>query len=118
MINKDKIIVNKGWGYEIIFANNNKYCGKLLVFNKDKSFSLHYHLLKDETWYVNNGSFNCKLIDTTIGKTMEFILKQGDSLRILPGQPHQLTALEENSVIFETSTQHFDDDSYRIYKSN
>ena len=32
----------------------------------------------------------------------------------MPGQPHQMLALEEGSCIFEVSTQHFDEDSYRI----
>ena len=26
--------IPKGWGHEIIFENNEKYCGKLLVFKK------------------------------------------------------------------------------------
>jgi len=32
----------------------------------------------------------------------------------MPGQPHQMLALEEGSCIFEISTQHFDSDSYRV----
>ena len=27
-------IVEKGWGKEIVFVNNNEYCGKILSFNK------------------------------------------------------------------------------------
>jgi hypothetical protein len=38
-------------------------------------------------------------------------------VRQLPGQPHQLEALTEG-VIFEVSTQHFDSDSYRIWKGD
>ena len=30
--------VEKGWGHEIIFENNELYCGKLLVFRKDVNF--------------------------------------------------------------------------------
>ena len=30
--------IPKGWGHEIIFENNDLYCGKLLVFKKDVSF--------------------------------------------------------------------------------
>jgi hypothetical protein len=32
----------------------------------------------------------------------------------MPGQPHQMLAIEEGSCIFEVSTQHFDSDSYRV----
>ena len=46
-------IVEKGWGKEIIFVNNDDYCGKLLCFEKGKKFSMHYHILKRETWYVS-----------------------------------------------------------------
>ena len=44
--------VPKGWGEELIIENNEMYCGKLLIFKKGCRFSMHYHLIKDETWYV------------------------------------------------------------------
>ena len=56
-------IVHKSWGHEIIFENNEKYCGNLLVFNKDSNFSMHYHLIKDEAWYVQSGEFLFTWID-------------------------------------------------------
>ena len=49
--------VPKGWGEEIIIENNENYCGKVLVFNKGCKFSMHYHMKKDETWYVEQGEF-------------------------------------------------------------
>jgi quercetin dioxygenase-like cupin family protein len=48
---------------------------------------------------------------------MSQFLYQGDTVTIERGEPHQLEALED-SEIFEVSTQHFDDDSYRIYKGD
>ncbi len=44
--------VPKGWGGEIVIVNNDLYCGKILVFNSGCQFSMHYHLIKQETWYV------------------------------------------------------------------
>ena len=41
--------VEKGWGSELIFATNDKYCGKLLKFNTGAKFSMHFHSVKDET---------------------------------------------------------------------
>ena len=36
--------VDKGWGYEIIWATNDKYCGKIMVFEKvGGKFSMHFH---------------------------------------------------------------------------
>ena len=39
-------------------------------------------------------------------------MKPGDTIRILPGQRHRFSGLE-NSVIFEFSTHHDEEDSYR-----
>jgi mannose-6-phosphate isomerase-like protein (cupin superfamily) len=110
-------IVDKGWGREVIFANNTEYCGKLLCFNAGKKFSMHFHIKKKETWYVTKGRFIFSYILTDTGKLMSQFLYQGDTVTIERGEPHQLEALED-SEIFEVSTQHFDDDSYRIYKGD
>jgi mannose-6-phosphate isomerase-like protein (cupin superfamily) len=109
--------VPKGWGEEIIIENNEMYCGKLLKFKKGCKFSMHYHLIKDETWYVNKGEFIYRWIDTESAKTIEQKLKVGDVVRQRVGQPHQLIALTDGEV-FEVSTQHFDEDSYRIVKGD
>lgn len=110
-------IVPKGWGKEIIFVNNDEYCGKLLCFDKGKKFSLHYHLKKKETWYVSKGAFILIWIDTSHGITYTEYLKVGDVITNERGDPHQLIALEDAEV-FEVSTKHYDDDSYRICKGN
>jgi mannose-6-phosphate isomerase-like protein (cupin superfamily) len=117
IIHCDECKVPKGWGHETIFVNNELYCGKLLVFKKGCKFSMHYHMIKDETWYVNEGEFIYRWIDTEIGETKETTLRVGDSVRQFPGMPHQLEALTDG-VIFEVSTQHFDQDSYRIWKGD
>ena len=43
-------------------------------------------------------------------------LEKGDSVLIDRGLPHQLISLEDNSIVFEVSTEHFDEDSYRVYR--
>jgi mannose-6-phosphate isomerase-like protein (cupin superfamily) len=110
-------IVPKGWGKEIIFVNNDEYCGKILCFDKGKKFSMHYHLKKKETWYVSKGAFILIWIDTSHGITYTEYLKVGDVITNERGDPHQLIALEYAEV-FEVSTKHYDDDSYRICKGN
>ena len=109
--------VEKGWGHEIIFENNDLYCGKLLTFKKGAKFSMHYHLIKDETWYIQEGEFIYRYIDTQAAEVIETKLKVGDSVRQLPGQPHQLEALTDG-IVFEVSTEHFDHDSYRVFKGD
>lgn len=110
-------IVPKGWGKEIIFVNNDEYCGKLLCFEKDKKFSMHYHIKKKETWYVSKGSFILIWVETDTGTTHTEYLNVGDVITNERGEPHQLIALEESEV-FEVSTKHYDDDSFRMWKGN
>ena len=109
--------VEKKWGYELWIHNDNEYCGKLLVFTKDRNrFSMHYHLQKKETWYIQEGRFQFNYIDVENGKLKGTQLEKGQSVLIERGQPHQLIALEDNSIVFEVSTEHFDEDSYRVYR--
>jgi quercetin dioxygenase-like cupin family protein len=110
-------IVPKGWGKEVIFVNNDEYCGKLLCFNKGKKFSMHYHLRKKETWYVSKGKFMLVWVDTENGITYTEELKVGDVITNERGEPHQLIALEDAEV-FEVSTKHYDEDSFRMWKGD
>ena len=105
--------VPKGWGEEIIIENNEKYCGKILIFKEGCEFSMHYHMIKDETWYVEYGEFLYRWIDTETADIHEEKLIEGDVVRQRPGQPHQLEAIS-NGRIFEVSTHHEDSDSYRV----
>jgi quercetin dioxygenase-like cupin family protein len=109
--------VPKGWGEEVIFANDELYCGKLLIFRKGAKSSMHYHLVKDETWYVAEGEFIHRWVDTEIGQHHEQRLSPGDVVRHVSGQPHQVEALTDGTI-FEVSSQHFDSDSYRIQKGD
>jgi mannose-6-phosphate isomerase-like protein (cupin superfamily) len=110
--------VEKKWGHELWIHNNTDYCGKLLVFTKSgNKFSMHYHMIKDETWYVQKGAFQFDWIDTENGERCYTQIQEGDVIEIKKGLPHQLTALTEEATVFEVSTQHFDEDSYRIYRN-
>ena len=107
--------VEKGWGYELWIHNSDKYCGKLLFFNKKKKCSWHYHKLKDETFYLQQGRLLLRYgWDEDINKAETLILKPGDSFHVPVGLKHQMTGLLKANILFEFSTQHFDSDSIRI----
>ncbi len=73
--------IPKGWGEEVIITNNELYCGKLLRFKEGAKFSMHYHMIKDETWYVNKGLFIYRWIDTETAETIEQKVIPGDGVR-------------------------------------
>ncbi len=110
--------VPKGWGYEKWIVNSKEYCGKLLFFAKDKKCSWHYHVLKDEVFYVQSGLIQVYYgHDDDIAKAKVVILRKGDNFHVPRGLRHRMKALEDTEL-FEFSTQHFDSDSHRIEKGD
>lgn len=108
--------IEKGWGYEVIWATNEKYCGKKMVFEKAGSkFSMHFHREKDESWVIDQGKFLLRWIDTKTAEIHEQVLISGDTWHNPPNLPHQLEALEDNSIVTEVSTADSVEDNFRIF---
>ena len=107
--------IDKGWGYELIWASNDLYCGKIMVFEKVGSkFSMHFHKEKDESWFVNNGRFLLNYIDTNTAEYKSMELTEGMTWRNPPLMPHQLVCMEPGSSITEVSTADSVEDNFRI----
>lgn len=102
--------INKVWGHEEIIINTSDYCGKKLVLNRGFRCSIHWHKIKDETFYVNNGK-----VFLEIGNEKKILLP-GDSIRIIPGTKHRFSGLEDSEII-EFSTHDDSSDSYREEES-
>lgn len=109
--------VSKGWGREIVFANNDEYCGKLLEFKRGAKFSMHFHIQKRESFYILRGEVELWFYDLTNAAPNMKTLRVGDVVHIPRNCPHQIRALQD-SVIVEVSTHHEDADSYRILPGN
>jgi quercetin dioxygenase-like cupin family protein len=110
--------VDKGWGWERWIVNNKEYCGKLLFFNVGKRCSWHYHVLKDEVFYLQSGKMMVYYSDEDdITTAKQIVLKPGDNFHVYRGLRHQMVALKD-SELFEFSTQHLDSDSHRIMKGD
>lgn len=105
--------VAKGWGSELIWATNDKYCGKMMNFNQGAKFSMHFHREKDETWYVLSGRFKVIVINTADATQTEYELGVGDTWHNPPLLPHQIICLEAGTVI-EVSTPDSVEDNYRV----
>jgi mannose-6-phosphate isomerase-like protein (cupin superfamily) len=105
--------VEKGWGHEMIWATNDKYCGKMMTFNSGAKFSMHFHSEKDETWFVLDGRFMVEWIDTKNAQVHSEILEKNSVWHNPPLLPHRLIALEEGTII-EVSTADSVEDNYRV----
>ena len=123
MVEKSKLhapikFVKKGWGYEKWIVNKSLYCGKLLFFNSGKKCSWHYHVDKDEVFYLQSGRMIVRYSDEDdLSTAEEIMLEPGMNFYVYPGLRHQMEALED-SELYEFSTEHFDVDRYRIVKGD
>jgi quercetin dioxygenase-like cupin family protein len=104
-------IHEKVWGEEHWIVNNPEYCGKKLIIKKGFRCSLHLHKIKHETFYVHSGR-----ILMEHNERVE-ILSTGSTVTINRNDLHRFTGLDDLNEIFEFSTQHFEDDSYRMIES-
>jgi mannose-6-phosphate isomerase len=98
--------VNKPWGYELIWAQTERYVGKVLHINAGHKLSLQYHRKKDETICLWSGRM-ALVIDEGRGP-VERELAPGESYRILPGTLHRMVALSDCDIL-EASTPELDD---------
>lgn len=111
---QDNILKTK-YGYEIIWANNEDYCGKILVFEKVHSKTeFHFHKKCNKSWFVNAGKFKVQWIDTSDGKTYAQELDEGSVFHVPALMPVILESLTDNSAIAEVSNSQMDLDYYRL----
>lgn len=105
-VNPPSIII-KPWGSEIIVKRDDDYVIKILNVTKGARLSLQHHVLKTETMMICSG-----LVKITYGGSLDNLsqltLNSGDTFHIPPGTIHRIYA-EEDSVIFESSTNYLDD---------
>ena len=107
--------VKKGWGFEIVWANSEKYSGKLLVFDRvGAKTSMVFHKDKAKSWFVNAGKFKITFIDVTTGDVKEAVLEEGKTVDFGPLGPHQVEALVAGSIIFEVGTADYVEDRFRL----
>jgi mannose-6-phosphate isomerase-like protein (cupin superfamily) len=100
--------VEKPWGWELIWAHTDAYVGKILFVKAGESLSLQFHVVKDESWYVQSGRARLELGEPGAAVLNESVITGGESFHFTPGTVHRVTALEDTTVI-EVSTPHLDD---------
>lgn len=107
--------VDKGWGYEIVWTSSDKYCAKMLIFERvGAKTSLVLHKEKTKSWFVNAGRFKLSFIDIKTGELKEVVLEEGKTADFGPLSPHQIESLEPNSMIIEVSTPDYVEDRFRL----
>lgn len=99
--------VEKPWGHELIWAQTDRYVGKILVIETGRRLSLQYHEVKDEWIQVLSGRLHLTL-EAADGTLAERVLEPGEGARVAPGRRHRFEAVERAELI-EVSTPELDD---------
>jgi mannose-6-phosphate isomerase len=100
--------VDKPWGYELIWALTDVYCGKVLFVKAGHSLSLQFHREKDESWLVQTGRAKIELGSAGETVLQEEIVGPGIAFHYTPGTVHRITAIEDTTIL-EVSTPQIDD---------
>ena len=118
MITQIPKTVNKTWGKEVWLVNNEKedYCSKILYIEAGKNTSMHFHVSKHETFYIQEGTLRVDFLNTLTCEVTTVHVPKGECLEIDRIKPHKLIAEDENVILIETSTFHRDEDSYRVWR--
>ena len=100
--------VEKPWGYELIWALTDDYCGKILFVKAGESLSLQFHREKDESWFVQSGRAELELGSPGDKTPNSEVVGPGAAFRIRPGTVHRIRALEDTTIL-EVSTPQLED---------
>lgn len=100
--------VPKPWGHELIWAETDRYVGKILHIKAGESLSLQYHERKDETIYVLSGELIFEHGPIGDAPLTRVTLKPGESFRITPHLRHRMSAAIDCDIL-EASTPELDD---------
>jgi mannose-6-phosphate isomerase-like protein (cupin superfamily) len=98
--------VNKPWGYEIVWAETERYVGKILHIHAGQKLSRQFHRRKDETFLVESGE-----MDLEVGQGADLrVLRMStrDSFHCPPNTVHRMVAVTDVDVL-EVSTPELDD---------
>jgi mannose-6-phosphate isomerase len=98
--------VNKPWGYEVVWAETERYVGKILHIDAGQKLSRQYHVKKDETFLVESGEMDLEVGDASDRRVIR--MKAQDSFHCTPGTIHRMVAVTDVDVI-EVSTPELDD---------
>ena len=101
-------VVPKPWGHETIWAQTERYVGKVLHIKAGERLSDQYHERKDETVFLLSGHLIYWVREEGSEEMRDMHLKQGESFRIAPFTIHSMQAVTDCDVL-EVSTPELDD---------
>ena len=101
-------IVPKPWGQERIWAQTDRYVGKVITINAGNRLSLQMHRLKDEWVLIQRGHLSLHHGPALDAMAVD-VLGPGMQRHIPVGLIHRFEATDEDVELIEISTPELDD---------
>ncbi len=98
--------VDKPWGYEIIWAETERYVAKVLFIRRGQRLSRQFHRKKDETFFVESGEMLLEIGEPASIEARQ--MTKGDTFHCSPGTVHRMIG-QTDVRVFEVSTPELDD---------
>jgi mannose-6-phosphate isomerase-like protein (cupin superfamily) len=93
----------KPWGNEIIWANSDKYSGKILIIKEGEETLFGYNKSRDKTIFILQG------VITLVLEGRSKMLGEKETYHIQPKIIHQIKAIKGDATILEVGTTITDD---------
>lgn len=100
--------VTKPWGHELVFAETDRYAGKMLKILAGESLSFQYHERKDETIHVLEGTLGLE-VQVDGEPRVALRVPAGESFRIHPGMRHRMFGEGDDVLLLEVSSPELTD---------
>ena len=100
-------VVPKPWGEERVFAECDRYAGKIILVRAGQTLSYQYHVVKEETLHVLQGTLGLETEED--GRRVILRLGAGETFHVSPGTRHRMFAEAEDCTVVEVSTPELDD---------
>ena len=92
--------------YWIVNDRTNDYCGKFLFLFDGQRCPLHYHKIKDETFFVVKGRVSMEVDGEPLS------LNEGDTYKMAPGRSHTFAAEGGPALVLEVSLPSLPEDNF------
>jgi hypothetical protein len=109
---KNNNVIKKDFGYELVWAANENYGGKIIVFEKPGKTDFFYQVKTEKTWFVNEGKFLVKWVDVANGGIYQTELIPGTVHECKTLIPYCLECISETGSISEANNGVDLDDVY------
>ena len=101
--------VEKPWGHEVIWAETDRYAGKLLHIEAGHALSLQYHERKAESIYVLEGRLHLHHAASIEDEVTIKVIEAGAAFDITPGTVHRFEAREAVTLVEVSTPDSIDD---------